>query len=95
VLRSLEQRFAEVRENEQKLAAALQQATNEALEVNRWEVEYNRLARTQENSEKLYGVVLGRLKASSLSSQLRVNNIRLLDRATAPVLPVKRGSSSM
>lgn len=82
---------AEYREavtNEKKLAGALQAAKDDALSINRREVVYRRLKRNQEHTAKLYQLVLTRLKESDLSSQLRVSNIRQLDRAQAPLVPV-------
>jgi capsular exopolysaccharide synthesis family protein len=78
-----------VAENEAKIAAALQAAKDEGLELNKKEVSYRRLKRTQENTAKLHSLVLGRLKESDLSAQLRVSNIRLLDEAVVPAKPVR------
>lgn len=88
-LSGVESKFREVKDNEAKLAAALQTAKDEALDLNKREVDYQRLKRTQENTAKLYTLVLTRMKESDLSAQLRVSNIRLLDKATAPRIAVK------
>jgi len=88
-LAEVESKFREVKDNEVQLAGALQQAKNEALDLNKREVDYLRLKRNQENTAKLYTLVLTRMKESDLSAQLRVSNIRLLDAAVAPRLAVK------
>jgi capsular exopolysaccharide synthesis family protein len=89
VLASLETKYKEVKDNQAQIAAALQSAKDEALNLNKREVDYQRLKRTQENNAKLYGLVLSRMKESDLSAQLRVNNIRLLDAAIEPRAPVR------
>ena len=89
VLAAVESRYQEIRDNEAKLAGALQAAKEEAFDLNKREVTYRRLKRTQENTEKLYGVVLARMKESDLSARLRVNNIRVLDQALTPRIPVR------
>jgi len=88
-LSEVESKFREVKDNEGQLAAAFQQTKNEALDLNKREVDYLRLKRTQENTAKLYTLVLTRMKESDLSAQLRVSNIRLLDAATVPKFAVK------
>lgn len=88
VLAVLESKHKEIKDNEAQIAAALESAKNEAIELNKREVDYQRLKRTQENNAKLYGLVLTRMKESDLSAQLRVNNIRPLDAAVAPAVPV-------
>ncbi len=89
VLTSLETKHKEIRDNEGQIAGALQGAKDEALELNKREVDYQRLKRAQENNAKLYGLVLSRMKESDLSAQLRVNNIRPLDTAVESKVPVR------
>jgi capsular exopolysaccharide synthesis family protein len=75
-------------ETERSLGAALEAAKQEALSINRKQIEYDRLKRNADNNAKLYDLVLGRLKESDLAGQLRTNNIRLLDRAKIPTASV-------
>ncbi len=88
-LTSIETNYRTIRDQERRLATAVQQAKNEALELNRKEVGYRRLKRNQENIEKLYGLVLARSKESGLSGKLKVNNLRLLDAAVLPRVRAK------
>jgi polysaccharide biosynthesis transport protein len=88
LLTSLESKYKEVRDNESQVASALQSAKEEALDLNRREVPYQQLKRQQENTAKLYSLMLSRMKESDLSAQLRVNNIRSLDPAVAPRVAV-------
>jgi succinoglycan biosynthesis transport protein ExoP len=89
VLASLEFQGKDVRNNEAELALALQQAKNDAFSLNAHEMKYRRLKRAQENTSKLYNIVLARLKESNLTAQLRVNNIRVLDNANVPTVPIR------
>lgn len=71
------------------LLGLFEQAKNNALELNRLELEYRRLERSKVNTEKLYSVVLERSKESGLTQMMRFNNISVVDEATLPVAPVK------
>jgi capsular exopolysaccharide synthesis family protein len=75
-------------ETEKNLSAALEQAKQEAIGVNRKEIEYDRLKRSADNNAKLYDLLLGRLKDTGLASQLNSNNVRVLDDAHVPTGPV-------
>jgi len=88
-LKVVEARYNEALDAERQLAGALEAAKKEALDLNLKQIDYNRLKRAQENTEKLYTLVLSRLKESDLSANLRTTNIRLLDRASVPKFPIK------
>ena len=85
VLKSVESKYQATRETEGKWAAALQTAKEEALALNKREVEYRKKQRSQINTAKLYSMLLMRIEESNLSEKLEVNNIRLLDTANAGV----------
>jgi len=89
VIASMRSDYREVRSTEMSLAAALQKAKDEALELNKREMDYRRLKREKENIEKLYSLVLTREKESSLTGRLRMNNLRILDNAEVPRVPIK------
>ena len=71
------------------LSKLLDAAQKQALQLNLLEIQYNRLARTKDNNEKLYSLVQERTKESELTQMMRVNNIRVIDRPLLPRLPVK------
>ncbi|HEY5260709.1 MAG TPA: GNVR domain-containing protein, partial [Solirubrobacteraceae bacterium] len=60
-----------------------------AVELNMREIEYHRLDRTRDQNEKLYGMLLERMKAADLSRMMRVNNVRVVDAALEPVDPIR------
>lgn len=81
--------LAIVKRQEAGLAALIEDARKQAFELNSLKIEYDRLRRTKDNTEKLYQLVLERTKESDLQRMLRVNNIRVLDRADLPLVPLR------
>lgn len=66
--------------------ASLFEATRrKAVELNMKEIEYHRLDRTREENEKLYAMLLEKVKEADLARMMRVNNIRVVDVATDPM----------
>ncbi|MDX2054160.1 MAG: polysaccharide biosynthesis tyrosine autokinase [Polyangiaceae bacterium] len=65
-----------------------------ALDLNLLEMEYGRLQRSKNNTEKLYSVVLDRTKESGLSGLMRFNNIMVVDSAQLPKGPIKPNVTS-
>lgn len=64
-------------------------AEKRAFELNLLEIEYKRLARTKDNTERLHSIVLERSRESELNSRLRFNNISIVDSALLPLRPVR------
>ncbi|KYF66103.1 GumC family protein [Sorangium cellulosum] len=81
--------LAIVRRQETGLAGLLEGAKKQAFELNSLKIEYDRLRRTKENTEKLYQIVLERTKESDLQRMMRVNNIRVLDRPNLPLEAIR------
>lgn len=70
------------------LTELYESARHEAMELNLKEMEYSRLRRSKENTEKLFGLVLERSTESGLSKMMPFNNVRVLDRPLKPRAPV-------
>ncbi|HET7541978.1 MAG TPA: polysaccharide biosynthesis tyrosine autokinase, partial [Polyangiaceae bacterium] len=70
------------------LSALYEGARKEAMQLNLKELEYSRLHRSKENTEKLFGIVLERSTESGLSKMSPFNNVRVLDRPLKPAMPV-------
>lgn len=70
------------------LSGLFESAKKQAFDLNLLEIEYNRLRRSKDNTEKLYSMLLERTKESDLTRMLRVNNIRVIDRADLPRGPI-------
>lgn len=71
------------------LARLYESAKQRALDLNLLEIEYNRLARNKENTERMYSLVLERAKQSDVTSQMRFNNISVVDSPLVPQRPVR------
>lgn len=60
-----------------------------AVDLNMKEIEYHRLDRMRSENEKLYSLLLERMKDADLARMLNVNNVRVVDNATEPRSPVR------
>ncbi len=85
---ALEADLATKRREESGLQRLHSRATTRALDLNALGLEYRRLERAKENTERLYSVVLERTKESDITRFMRFNNIRVLDEAKAGSGPV-------
>jgi capsular exopolysaccharide synthesis family protein len=86
---SVERELAAVATEVTGLGGLLEAAKKQALELNLLEIEYNRLQRAKNNTEKVYSLVLERAKEGDLTRMLRFNNIRAVDRPLVPTKPVR------
>lgn len=89
VVSSLRSQYREVKTTEAQLTELIDGLKREAFEINKREIDQRRLEREAENNRRLYDLVLSRLKDSDLAVMLKANNVRLLDRAQEPNIPVK------
>ena len=78
-----------IQRQEGGLSGLFERAKHQALDLNLLEIEYNRLRRTRDNTERLYRLVLERTKESDLTRMMRVNNVRVVDAALVPRTPVR------
>ncbi|MBS2029350.1 MAG: polysaccharide biosynthesis tyrosine autokinase [Deltaproteobacteria bacterium] len=74
---------------ESNLIKLLEGAKRESFDVNKKEMDYKRLAREEENNQRLYELVLKRLKEIDLSGINTANNVYKLDAALVPGAPIK------
>lgn len=91
LVRAAETDLAQAQAQERNLLALFEGAKAEAFEVNKKQIEFDRLKRESDNDRRLYDLVLKRLKDIELSGLLRTSNVRVLDAARpsfAPIRPV-------
>jgi polysaccharide biosynthesis transport protein len=74
---------------ERNLQKLLEETKAEAFEVNKRQIDHDRLRRESENDQRLYDLVLKRLKELEVSGMLKTSNVRVLDRARPNPFPVK------
>jgi capsular exopolysaccharide synthesis family protein len=89
VVRGAETALAEAVAQEKNLVRLLDEAKAEAFQVNKKAIEFDRLKRESDNNQRLYELVLKRLKDIELSGLLRTSNVRVLDPARPIYAPVK------
>jgi capsular exopolysaccharide synthesis family protein len=89
VQRAVDSHLSAVKRQEAGLSSLFEAAKRRALDLNLLEVDYNRLRRSRDNSEKLYSLLLERTKESDLASMMQVNNLRVVDRPLQPQRPIR------
>ncbi len=88
VLASMEAEYKTKLESERSLQRELTKVKAEAQDINKKEIEYNRLKRVADNYSSLYKLVLKRQKEATLAAHQETNNIYKLDSAVEPLFPV-------
>lgn len=89
ILRSLDEEYQTAVETEGRLKSVIDGVKTEAIELSMKEIEYSRLTRERDNNKALYTLVLNRKKEADLTQMLRVNNVRVLEAALAPTIPIR------
>jgi len=88
VLRAFDKRYEALVETENSLAKWMSHEKQQALELAKLETEYRPLARDAENNGKVYSLINQRQKEINLTGMLKANNVRFLDRASQPRMPI-------
>lgn len=81
--------LSEVERHEGSESGLFESARKRAVDLNMKEIEYHRLDRMRQQNEKMYGMLLERMKEADLARMMRVNNVRLVDPPQEPVGPVR------
>jgi len=89
IVHAAETDLSEASGREQNLVALLESAKADAFEVNKKQIEFDRIKREADNNQRLYDLVLKRLKDIELSGLLRTSNVRVLDPARPNKIPIK------
>jgi Mrp family chromosome partitioning ATPase len=66
---------------------------NEALDSNRQELKYKILQRNVETNQKLYDILLSKVKESNITDNIDVSNIRIVEKALIPKSPLPKNKS--
>jgi capsular exopolysaccharide synthesis family protein len=89
VVRSAQLELTEALAKERNLQGLLDVTKAEAFDVNKRQIEFDRLKREADNNQRLYDMVLKRLKDTELSGMLRTSNARILDPARPNPTPIR------
>ncbi len=88
VVQSVRNEYLASQAQERSLTEALDQQKAEALAMNRKAIDYGVLVREAESSRQVYESLLQRAKETGVSAELRTSNIRIVDAAELPRVPV-------
>jgi capsular exopolysaccharide synthesis family protein len=88
VVESVKNEFLGAQAQERALLGALNAQKLEALSMNRKAIEYGVLQRDVESSRQVYNSLLQRTKETGVSTELKTNNIRVVDAAEVPRSPI-------
>jgi polysaccharide biosynthesis transport protein len=81
--------YRQIVKAERNLQALLNETKTDAFSLNQYERDYLELKRTHDNNQRLYELVLKRLKDTGVTALLQVSNVRILDRARPAEKPVR------
>jgi capsular exopolysaccharide synthesis family protein len=88
VVDSVRNEYQSALAQENSLVRALSQQKTEALSMNRKAIDYGVLERDIESSRQIYASLLQRAKETGVSSELKTSNVRIVDAAERPRVPV-------
>jgi polysaccharide biosynthesis transport protein len=88
ILEGARREYQEAVQTERKLSRLLDDSKSDAFGLNQHEKEYLELKRSHDNNQRLYEMVLQRLKETGVTGLLQMSNVRILDRAEPPEKPV-------
>jgi capsular exopolysaccharide synthesis family protein len=80
--------YEETKKTEKYLLSLLNETKSDAFGLNQFERDYLELKRTYDNNQRLYELVLKRLKDTGVTGMLQSSNVRILDRARPTHRPV-------
>ncbi len=89
VLRSVNNEFEAAREKENIMQSALDNMKKRAIKADKETIEYTSLKHEVEANKKLFDLLLNRMKQINVRSQISETNIRVVDTAEVPLIPVK------
>jgi polysaccharide biosynthesis transport protein len=81
--------LAEVQHEEQLDGELFATSRRAAVDLNMKEIEFHRLDRNREQDEKLYSLLIERMKSADLARMLRSNNLRIVETAGVPGVPIR------
>jgi polysaccharide biosynthesis transport protein len=81
--------YQEAVKTQQNLRALLNDTKSDAFALNQYEREYVELKRAHDNNQRIYDVLIKRLKDAGVTGMLQASNVRILDRARPGSTPVR------
>jgi succinoglycan biosynthesis transport protein ExoP len=88
VINSLKNEYRVALAREKSVKEALAEQKKEALELNQKAIGYGVLRREAESARHMYELLIKRFKETSLTEDMKTGNIRIIDKAEVPTVPV-------
>ncbi len=95
VVASLRSEYKLALARESALKKALAKQKGESLSMNKKAIQYGVLRRQAESSKHMYELLFKRFKETSLTEEMKTGNIRVIDRAEVPMVPVSPNKKRM
>jgi polysaccharide biosynthesis transport protein len=89
IISSLRTQYSLYRDREDKLRQAMDDTRAESLKVNKTASSYDLVRGEATETKRIYDLISARVKEIDLSASLLSNNLRILDKATVPKVPIK------
>ena len=89
VVNSLGSQYKLALAREKSLKSAFRRQKSDSHDLNRKAIRYAELHRQVESSRNMYELLIKRFKETSLTEEMKTGNIRVIDRAEVPKVPVK------
>ncbi len=89
MLRAVQTEYKVARAREETLLANVNQLRREGQDLNEKEIQASTLQREAESNQQLYEAVLKRFKETGVAGGLETNNVRVVEEATRPSVPVR------
>ena len=87
--RNLDANWTALKAREKVFQETAEEYENEALAINRKQLQYTILERDVETNQRLHDTLLSKLKEADITDTMVVSNIRIAEKATAPKAPFK------
>ncbi|RZB29825.1 MAG: polysaccharide biosynthesis transport protein [Desulfobacteraceae bacterium Eth-SRB1] len=89
VAKSISTRYEIAFAQEKSIYAEMEREKKKAKNLTRKSIQFSVLQREVESNKQIYNTLLTRMKETSLTSGLNTSNLKIIDRAEAPILPIK------
>ena len=87
-LQAVQTQYKVARAREDTLSNQVNQLRQEGQSLNEKEIQYQNLQREVESNQQLYESVLKRMKETGVAGGLEDSNVRIIEEATAPTVPI-------
>jgi exopolysaccharide transport family protein len=89
VVDSLKNEYEVALARERSLRDSLARQKHESLELNKKAIEFGVLRREAASAKQMYDLLVKRFKETSITEDMKTGNIRIVDRAEIPEIPIK------